>query len=160
MLTENQWHEVIGATAYGRDGQKLGKVGQLFLDDGTRQPEFVTARTGLFGHRESFIPVRDAVLEDDRLLVPYTKDQVKDAPHVDVDAGHLDAEAELHLWAHYGLQSDATVMESLGGEAPGGRHVARSQTRDEPGDGPMTGPGTGPTRLRRHRPGEDGPPAM
>ncbi|HWJ11726.1 MAG TPA: PRC-barrel domain-containing protein, partial [Nocardioides sp.] len=144
--------EVIGATACGSDGEKLGKVGQLFLDDGSRQPEFVTVRTGLFGHRESFVPVRDAVLEDDRLLVPYTKDQVKDAPHVDVDAGHLDPEAELHLWAHYGLQSDSTVMESLGGapvagDTVGGRHAART---DEDADST-----TVRSRLRKHLPGSD-----
>ncbi|QSR27048.1 hypothetical protein CFH99_15575 [Nocardioides aromaticivorans] len=153
MLTESQWQDVIGSTAHGSDGEKLGKVGQLFLDDSTRQPEFVTVRTGLFGHRESFVPVRDAVLEDDRLLVPYTKDQIKDAPHVDVDAGHLDPEAELHLWAHYGLQSDATVMESLGGQPTAGRHAARDE-----GDG--TDPTNGPTRLRRHQPDAGGTAPM
>lgn len=154
MLTENQWHDVIGATAYGRDGEKLGKVGQLFLDDQTRQPEFVTARTGLFGHRESFIPVRDAVLEDERLLVPYTKEQVKDAPHVDVDAGHLDPEAELHLWAHYGLQSDPTVLADLG-DRPAGRHVADANGTTAPTAAPTTAPGTGQPRLRRY-PTDDG----
>lgn len=141
MLTEKQWDAVIGATAYGSDGEKLGKVGQLFLDDATRKPEFVTARTGLFGRRESFIPVRDAVLEDERLLVPYTKDQVKEAPHVDVDAGHIGPEAELHLWAHYGLQSDPTVLDDLSGERPVGRHVA---------DTDAAAPGDVRPRLRRH----------
>lgn len=151
MLTENQWQDVIGATAYGSDGEKLGKVGQLFLDDQTRQPEFVTARTGLFGHRESFIPVRDAVYDDERLLVPYTKEQVKDAPHVDVDAGHLDPEAELHLWAHYGLQSDPTVLADLGSDRPAGRHVADA---DE-----TTAPGPEHPRLRRYPSDDRGTPS-
>ena len=49
MLTQDQLREVIGTTAYGSDGEKLGKVGQVFLDDHTGEPEFATVNTGLFG---------------------------------------------------------------------------------------------------------------
>ena len=46
MLTEDQAREVIGATAYGDDGEKIGKVGQLFLDDQTGRPHGVAFDRG------------------------------------------------------------------------------------------------------------------
>ena len=109
MLTEDQAREVIGATAYGDDGEKIGKVGQLFLDDQTGQPEFVTVNTGLFGTSESFVPVADATFNGDRLVVPFSKDKVKDAPNVDLDGRHLDESEEQRLYEYYGLSSSSTA---------------------------------------------------
>ena len=108
MLTEDQAREVIGATAYGDDGEKIGKVGQLFLDDQTGQPEFVTVNTGFFGTSESFVPVADATFNGDRLVVPFSKDKVKDAPNVDLDGRHLDESEEQRLYEYYGLSSSRT----------------------------------------------------
>ena len=108
MLTEDQAREVIGATAYGDDGEKIGKVGQLFLDDQTGQPEFVTVNTGFFGTSESFVPVADATFNGDRLVVPFSKDKVKDAPNVDLDGRHLDESEEQRLYEYYGLSSSST----------------------------------------------------
>jgi uncharacterized protein (TIGR02271 family) len=99
---------VIGATAYGDDGEKIGKVGQLFLDDQTGQPEFVTVNTGLFGTSESFVPVADATFNGDRLVVPFSKDKVKDAPNVDLDGRHLDESEEQRLYEYYGLSTSRT----------------------------------------------------
>ena len=109
MLTEDQAREVIGATAYGDDGEKIGKVGQLFLDDQTGQPEFVTVNTGLFGTSESFVPVADATFNGDRLVVPFSKDKVKDAPNVDLDGRHLDESEEQRLYEYYGMSSSGTA---------------------------------------------------
>jgi hypothetical protein len=53
MLSDNQTREVIGATADGSGRDKIGKVGQLFLEDETGQPGFVTVTTGFFGSSES-----------------------------------------------------------------------------------------------------------
>lgn len=103
MLNEADAREVIGTTAYSSDGEKIGKVGQLFLDDETGQPEFVTVNTGLFGNSETFVPVADATLDSDRLTFPFTKEKVKDAPNVDVDGGHLDESEEQQLFEYYGL---------------------------------------------------------
>lgn len=101
MIDENNARQLIGTTAYSADGDKLGKVGQVFLDDATGRPEFVTVQTGLFGTNESFVPVSDASTETDRLVVPFSKDQVKDAPNVDVAGGHLDEDEELRLYERY-----------------------------------------------------------
>jgi uncharacterized protein (TIGR02271 family) len=94
---------VIGRSAYGADGQKIGDVGQIYLDDATGKPEWATVRTGLFGTKESFVPVAEAQMTDDGVRVPYDKDAVKDAPRVDAEQGHLSQQEEAELYRHYGL---------------------------------------------------------
>src|SRR3954468_10751450 len=106
MLTEKNAREVIGTTAYSADGDKIGKVGQLFLDDETGRPEFVTVNTGLFGTKETFLPIAEASISGDQLVVPFTKDKVKDAPNVDADGGHLDRPEEQPLYEYYGMSYD------------------------------------------------------
>jgi uncharacterized protein (TIGR02271 family) len=103
MLSENHAREAIGSTAYSSDGDKIGTVRQLFLDDETGRPEFVTVNTGLFGTHETFIPVAEAEVAGDRLTVPFTKDKVKDAPHVAADGGHLDHVEEQRLYEYYAM---------------------------------------------------------
>ena len=62
------------------DRDKIGSIGQVYDDDENGQPTWVTAKTGFFGTSESFVPLEGARVEGGDLLVPYTKDQVKDAP--------------------------------------------------------------------------------
>jgi uncharacterized protein (TIGR02271 family) len=114
MIDVQEAQRLTGLTAYTQDGDKLGKIGQVFLDDQTGRPEFVTVSTGLFGTKESFVPIGDATLADDRLAVPYTKDQVKDAPNVDLDGGHLDEAEEDRLYQHYGLSWSSTSGTGYG----------------------------------------------
>jgi len=102
MIDAQDARSIMGTTAYGSDGEKIGKVGQVYLDDQTGQPEFVTVNTGLFGTSESFVPVSGATFSGDRLEVPYTKDKVKDAPKVG-DDGHLDEAEEQRLYEYYDM---------------------------------------------------------
>jgi uncharacterized protein (TIGR02271 family) len=101
MITEQHLSSVIGSTAVGTDG-KLGTVGEVFLDDETGRPEWATVRTGLFGTKEAFVPLADADLSGEDLRVPYAKDKVKNAPHIDSD-GHLSPAEEEELYRYYGL---------------------------------------------------------
>ncbi|WP_164201625.1 PRC-barrel domain-containing protein [Pseudarthrobacter sulfonivorans] len=89
-----------GGQVVGSDGEKIGSIGQLYADDDTGEPTWVTVKTGLFGTSQSFIPVEGARIDGDDLVVPYTKDHVKDAPRVEAD-GHLEPEEEDRLYAHY-----------------------------------------------------------
>lgn len=84
------------------DGDKIGNVGQVYLDDRTGEPTWVTATTGLFGTSESFVPLEGATLDGRDFRVAYGKDQVKDAPRT-ADDGSLSPEEESRLYAHYGL---------------------------------------------------------
>jgi uncharacterized protein (TIGR02271 family) len=118
MITQEQVRDIIGQPVMSTDGDKLGKAGQVFLDDQTNKPEWVTVNTGLFGSKETFVPLAEAQLSGDGVTVPYTKDQLKDAPTVDVDGGHLDQDEEAALYRHYGL--DYSESRSDSGLAEGG----------------------------------------
>lgn len=110
MITENNIERIVGHDVYGTDGEKIGRAGQVYLDDESGRPEWVTVHTGLFGTRESFIPLMDAEVRDDGLAVPFNKGAVKDAPNVDPEDGHLSREDEAELYRHYGLDySDSRV---------------------------------------------------
>jgi uncharacterized protein (TIGR02271 family) len=105
MISENQIDDVQRATVYDRSGDKIGKAGQVYLDDATGAPSWVTVNTGLFGTSESFVPLENASFNgSDRLEVAYAKDQVKDAPRVAAD-GHLEVSEEEELYRYYGLSS-------------------------------------------------------
>jgi uncharacterized protein (TIGR02271 family) len=90
-----------GRSLVDRDGDKIGKVEDVYLDRQSGDPEWVAVKTGLFGSNVSFVPIQDASTAGDDLQVAYTKDQVKDAPNIDPD-GELSPEEERRLYSHYG----------------------------------------------------------
>jgi uncharacterized protein (TIGR02271 family) len=100
LLNQDQINTVSGRDVYGSDGAKIGTASQVYADDQTGQAEWVTVRTGLFGLKETFIPLADTTVTGDELTVPYTKAFVKDAPNVDED-GHLSPDQERELYAYY-----------------------------------------------------------
>jgi uncharacterized protein (TIGR02271 family) len=108
MINETQIQQVIGTTAVDADGDKIGKVSEIYLDDETGRPEWATVHTGLFGTKETFVPLAQADLSGDTLRFPYDKAKVKDAPKVDTD-GHLSPQEEQELYRYYGLGSGTTT---------------------------------------------------
>ena len=56
----------------------------------------------MFGTKESFVPLADARIEGDTLVVPHDKAKVKDAPKVD-DDGHIGDDEQAELYRYYGL---------------------------------------------------------
>jgi uncharacterized protein (TIGR02271 family) len=102
MIGTDTISRVIGQDVYDESGEKIGSAAEVYLDDETGQPEWVTVRTGLFGTKESFVPIRDASLTDDGIRVPVSKERVKDAPKIDTD-GHLSPQEEQELYRYYGL---------------------------------------------------------
>jgi uncharacterized protein YrrD len=80
MTIPRQGDKLIGLTATDADGDKIGQVGQVYLDDGTGQPEWVTVSTGLFGTRQSFAPLYGCSVRDDQFVLAVPKQLVKEAP--------------------------------------------------------------------------------
>src|SRR5215203_1443624 len=116
MLGQEELTQVIGAQMYSADGDKIGRVGQVYLDDYSQQPQWLTVNTGLFGTNESFVPIDQAEFSGDRVTVPFSKDHVKDAPNVAAD-GHLSVEEEQALYRHYGLDYGMSRDSDTTGES-------------------------------------------
>jgi uncharacterized protein (TIGR02271 family) len=91
-----------GQQAHGPDGEKLGEIADIYLDQQTGEPEWVAIKTGLFGSKVSFAPLAEATHGGDGVQLPYSKDQVKGAPNAEAD-GQLSQDEEAALYAHYGL---------------------------------------------------------
>lgn len=103
--TTQQTQDVLGLRGQdliGRDGDKLGKIEEIYLDTDTDQPEWALVTTGMFGTKQSFVPISGAIREGDSVRVPFGKTTVKDAPNVDPD-GRLSEREEQELYRHYGM---------------------------------------------------------
>ena len=84
------------------DGEKIGSIGQIYLDDNTGEPQWVTVKTGLLGISESFVPLDGATVSGGDVAVRYDKATIKDAPRVDAD-GSISSEEEEALYSYYRL---------------------------------------------------------
>jgi len=96
----------IDRTVYDRADNKLGDVSDVYYDDVTGRPEWMTVSTGWFGTAKQFVPIAGTSTHGDDLKIDYAEDLVKDAPSIDTDA-HLDADQERKLYAHYGIDYNA-----------------------------------------------------
>lgn len=136
MISTDQIERLLrGGSVVSSTGEKIGKVGQVFLDDRTGDPEWVTVKTGLFGTAESSVPLADADVAGDEIRVPFGKDQVKDAPRLDDSEGHLSPEEEAELYRYYGRAQTDVGEGSAGG--------IRTDERDHDGDDPRGQDGRG-----------------
>jgi uncharacterized protein (TIGR02271 family) len=122
-----------GGDVLTTDGDKIGSIGQVYADDDNGEPTFVTVRTGLFGTSESFVPLEGARVDGNDILVPYSKDQVKDAPRVAED-GHLEPDDEDRLYDHYGLGRGTAYTGTARGTGRTDTYASRETTgRDTSG---------------------------
>jgi uncharacterized protein (TIGR02271 family) len=129
-----------GQQATGRDGEKLGTIADIYLDRDTGKPEWAALKTGMFGTKVSFAPLADASHTGDGVQLPYTKDQIKDAPNADAD-GELSQDEEAALYRHYGLDYSEAPSES-------GLPTGNATTGDGPVGHDMSGPTTDAAMTR------------
>jgi uncharacterized protein (TIGR02271 family) len=102
MITSDDLRNLLGATAHDPSGDKIGKVGQVYYDDDTDEPKWITVHTGLFGTNESFVPLQGAQVQRGIVTVRHDKQKIKNAPNIARD-GHLSPEEEVQLYRYYGI---------------------------------------------------------
>jgi uncharacterized protein (TIGR02271 family) len=151
MISRDSVQTLIGGNAYSTDGDKIGSIGQVYLDNASGEPAWVTVKTGLFGSNESFVPLEQAELTDDGVRVPYDKDRVKGAPNIETDR-ELSEQEEEQLYAYYGLATASATDTGTGeptryagfdaGTTPGSNPTL-TYSDDIGGDQQTTGAGTG-----------------
>jgi uncharacterized protein (TIGR02271 family) len=122
--------EMRGAPVHDQEGDKIGKVEEIFYDQETRVPEWIGIGTGMFGTKRVLVPVRGAQVTEDGLFLAYSKQQVKDSP--DIDEDEISQEREAELAAHYGLgYSDERSDTGLTEGSPRGSSPKRGQDEDQ-----------------------------
>jgi sporulation protein YlmC with PRC-barrel domain len=130
-ITTENIDAMQGANVLDANGDKIGSLDEIYVDDRTGQPEWAAVKTGLFGNHLSFVPLSGSRQEGDDLRVRYEKDTVKDAPRIDPD-GHLSEQDEAELYRYYDMDAELAGDETSGGcgshpdAAPSGQaHQAR-----------------------------------
>ena len=102
------------------EGKKAGAIHSVWVDTATNAPEFVAVKTGLLG-RTHIVPVAGAQVDEAnrQLRVPYSREQVGSAPHID-ETAELSEEDEEGVYRHYGVQrSEAPSPTGLAGGGVG-----------------------------------------
>jgi uncharacterized protein (TIGR02271 family) len=110
MITTDDISGVLSSrgNVIGSDGEKIGSVEQIFLEDSTGEPAWATVKTGLFGMSQSFVPLAGASTSGSDIRVNYTKEQVKDAPRIDDSDGRISPQEEDELYRYYDMSGTRT----------------------------------------------------
>ena len=113
MADYNRIEDLANATAVDANGEKVGDVQDVYVNDTTGQPDFVSVNHGLFGGGNSIVPLRGHTLRDGELHLAFPKDRIEDAPDLD-ENGHLTTEDQEAFYRHYGLTDvqDVTTYET------------------------------------------------
>ncbi|MFE2755802.1 DUF2382 domain-containing protein [Actinosynnema sp. NPDC059335] len=103
MINQAEVDRLYDCEVIDEHGERIGSVKQVWLDDRDGRPMWASVHTGLFGLKESFVPIQDATLGDGVVTVHVDKQQVKDAPRIDVSDEHMSDQQQDELYAYYGL---------------------------------------------------------
>lgn len=109
------WH---GKMLVDRDGDKIGKLQDVYVDVETDEPQFVTVKEGFIGRHLTFVPVGGIKVGPNELQVAVSKELVKSAPNIEQHGEELSQEDESILYHHYELNYTPPSTES-------GRRLAR-----------------------------------
>ena len=110
-----EWH---GKTLVDRDGERIGKLEDVYVDVETDEPMFATVKEGLIGRHLTFVPLAGLTFGPDALQMAVTSEQVKSAPNIELHGDELSRADESALYHHYELNYTPPDTES-------GRRLAR-----------------------------------
>jgi uncharacterized protein (TIGR02271 family) len=139
---------------YDRDGQRLGKVDTLFLDEDDR-PEYLGVKMGLLGTRSTLLPwaaVTRADEEGRRLEISVDKEVAENGPAFEDDQ-EITPGLEREVYGHYGLE------QAAGAGDRGAYYPDTQQQTPTPTGSSDLGPATGGTAtggLGEHHRGSEG----
>jgi len=119
MITYENIAEWRGKTLVDRDGDKIGKLEDVYVHVETDEPIFGTVKEGHIGrHHLTFVPLGGITIGPESLQVPVSSDQVEEAPDIALDGDELSQQDESNLYHHYQLNYTPPETQS-------GRRLAR-----------------------------------
>jgi hypothetical protein len=107
MISSDQVSALRGSSVRGSDDERIGSVGEVYLNSATGEPVWASVRTGLFGLNETFVPLAGATFVDRVVHLPYDKEAVKASPSVAAVHDELGTDDQLALQLHYGSMTAA-----------------------------------------------------
>ncbi len=110
-----EWH---GKMILDRNGEKIGRLQDVYADVETDEPKFATVKEGFIDRHLAFVPVAGIRVGPDDLQVPVTKELVRTAPDLDPHGEELSQADESALDHHFQVNYTPIDTES-------GRRLAR-----------------------------------
>ena len=107
-----------GRTLIDRDGEKIGKLQDVYVDVETDEPQFATVKEGFIGRHLTFVPLGGIQIGPDDLQVQVTKERVRTAPDIEQHGEELSQADESTLYHHFEMNYTPIDTES-------GRRLAR-----------------------------------
>jgi len=95
-----------------RDGEKIGKLQDVYVDVETDEPQFATVKEGVFDRHLTFVPLGGIQIGPDALQVVVTKEQVRSAPEIAMHGQELSRADESTLYHHFELNYTPPNTES------------------------------------------------
>lgn len=105
VISQEQLNALYDAEVVDQGGEKVGAMGQVYLDNKTGEPAWVTVRTGWFGARKVFVPLTTAEIVDGQIRVPYSTAMIKEAPDIACDR-HVSEDEEQDLLEYYSADGE------------------------------------------------------
>ncbi len=94
----HDWHE---RDVVSSEGERIGKLADVYVDDSTGEPEFLLVTSGFLGHSLHLVPAEGAALQGEDVRVAFDKATIESAPNVHAD-NDLSLDEERKLFEHYG----------------------------------------------------------
>lgn len=113
MITNAQVERMIGADALDANDDRIGEVSQVYLDESSDHPTWVSVRLGLLSGAEVLVPLDDAEWDDRVLHVTVDRDVAREAPRKEMDEPLTAIEQE-RLYTHYGIPTIRHPRSELG----------------------------------------------
>ncbi len=110
-----EWHDKV---LLDRDGEKIGKLQDVYVDVESDEPQFATVKEGFIRRHLTFVPLGGITVGPDDLRVTVTKDQIESAPNIEQHGEELSQADESALYHHFELNYTPPNTES-------GRRLAR-----------------------------------
>ncbi|KJK33607.1 hypothetical protein UK23_45460 [Lentzea aerocolonigenes] len=146
MIDQTHVEALYDCDVIDNRGEKIGSVKRVWLEDGTGRPMWAEVHTGLFGMKESFVPIQQGQVAGGAITVPVAKEQVKEAPSVHTSGDHMSDQEQEALYRHYGMripQAKTGEHDRLGEQA----EVTLSEEKLDVGTRDVE---TGRVRLVKH----------
>lgn len=102
MISTDAIDDMIGADALDAQDDRIGEVGQVYVDEHTERPTWVSVRLGLLSGAEVLVPLEDAEWDERTLHVAVERKVAREAPRKEMDEPLTVAEEE-RLYTHYGM---------------------------------------------------------
>ena len=126
-------NQYSGYQVYDRHYEKVGKVDDLFVDEGDR-PEYIGVQMGFLGTRSTLIPMDIIRINDRRQLmeVGADKETIKEAPTFDHDE-EITPEIEDRIYSYFGVtrQSASSSRSGYGAYYNSSAYDSEESTEDD-----------------------------